>query len=301
MKILIASHDAGGAEVLSAWVQANPEHQYEFIVKGPALKIFKLKLEKMDCMSEKPEDSLEGAIDCSRFDLVLTSTSWASDLEKKVIQKAREFSVRVAAYLDHWTNYLERFYLNNLLVLPDEIWVGDLFAEQLAQQVFSGYPVILKFVENQYVKKLQLDAQIFKRQKNTFSQKALLYLCEPIGAHLGTGALSFDEFTLLNQFLSLQSESPEPVVIRVRLHPSEPRDKYKNIIQLFENRLSIYLSSEALLDDCLWADEVVGASSMAMMVAHLIGKKVYTLPLVMGSIYYTLPCEFPEYDIVERI
>ena len=29
------------------------------------------------------------------------------------------------AFLDHWTNYRERFLLDGSPVLPDELWVGD--------------------------------------------------------------------------------------------------------------------------------------------------------------------------------
>ena len=78
----------------------------------------------------------------------MTSTSWGSDLEREVIKIALDKKIRVAAYLDHWVNYLERFLQNGTFILPDEIWTGDEVALNLARIIFGNTPV--RLVKNEY-------------------------------------------------------------------------------------------------------------------------------------------------------
>ena len=39
----VASHDVGGAEILSDWIKNQKDKKYFFSIKGPAVKIFKKK------------------------------------------------------------------------------------------------------------------------------------------------------------------------------------------------------------------------------------------------------------------
>ena len=45
---------------------------------------------------------------------------------------------KLFAFLDHWVNYQGRFVYKKRMVLPDEIWVVDKYAENLAQRQFKG-------------------------------------------------------------------------------------------------------------------------------------------------------------------
>ena len=81
-------------------------------------------------------------------EFVLTGTGWASNLEREAIRMARSHRVQVAAYLDHWVNYAERFTVDGVLELPDEIWVGDEEALDLAHRTFPTTEVRLE--PNQY-------------------------------------------------------------------------------------------------------------------------------------------------------
>ena len=114
MKILIVAHDAGGAEIISAWVKANSQHEYRFILQGPAVITFSRKI------SEIKNESIENLLLIfPEIDFVLTGTSWGSDLERQVIQIARKQNVFVTSYLDHWVNYAERFRYQGMLCLPN--------------------------------------------------------------------------------------------------------------------------------------------------------------------------------------
>src|SRR5262245_30427596 len=120
MKVLIVSHDAGGAEILSSWCRREVGHEYDFLIEGPAKNIFLRKCSVQPNISPRPP-----------YDLVLTGTSWASDLEKRYILWAKKQAIRVASFLDHWTQYEERFSIGSIDTFPDEIWVGDAHAFRL--------------------------------------------------------------------------------------------------------------------------------------------------------------------------
>ena len=118
MNILIVSHDAGGAQVLSSYVKQFPNHNYQFILSGPAQHIFK---EKIKNLTQSPQHKLKDLL-CAQ-DQVLTSTSWSSNLEKHALQLAKRYGIFSISILDHWVNYASRFKLSGLTVLPNQIWV----------------------------------------------------------------------------------------------------------------------------------------------------------------------------------
>lgn len=92
-------------------------------------------------MPALPVESLEDAV--ANSDWVLCGTSWQSDVEREAIGLARSSGKRVVAFLDHWSNYRERFTYRNELRLPDEVWVGDEHWLRLARAAFPSLPVVL--------------------------------------------------------------------------------------------------------------------------------------------------------------
>lgn len=138
-KVAVVSNDAGGAEILSSWYKLH-NLSYPLSVTGPAESIFKRKLGKI---KRQHFDLL-----IENSDWVLTGTSWESDLEYRAIKYAKNKGKYVVSFLDHWVNYRERFSWHGPEVLPDEIWVGDEDAKNLAENIFKGLKV--RFIENPY-------------------------------------------------------------------------------------------------------------------------------------------------------
>ena len=147
--IAIISHDAGGAEIISSYVLLNGlKNDCLFSLAGPAVNIFEAKLGSIRNIEYQP------AIE--QCDWMLSGTSWQSQLEWKAIEYSRLQNKKSVVFLDHWVNYKERFNYNNLENLPDELWVGDHYAEKIVQQHFKNIPVLL--VENPYV--IQIHSQL---------------------------------------------------------------------------------------------------------------------------------------------
>lgn len=264
--ILIASHDAGGAELLADWVSAQQSgsNQFLYCIDGPALKIFEQK--KIDL---KKVSLLE--IKNFQIDQVITSTSWASDLEKTVLKFAKSKNIPSVSYLDHWMNYPKRFILNDESVLPDEIWVSDKWALEIAKKDFPRHPVTLK--QNGYIENIIKE---IKQLEINSSTPHLLYVTEPTSKARSVKEIGYDEYQAIEKYLNfLRQKSPIGYVLRVRTHPAEPKDKYQQILEKFKD-LNIELShNQPLAADLAWSTQVIGCESMVMAIAVFAGKPVY--------------------------
>src|SRR5437588_7868764 len=135
----VVSHDSGGAEILSSYLLQRAVPKL-LVLEGPAVAIFERKLGAVTPVT------LEEAVQRSAW--VLSGTSWQSDLEWRAIVRARELGKPAVAFLDHWINYKERFVRAGRQCLPDEIWVGDEYAAEIARREFGDQPI--RVVENPY-------------------------------------------------------------------------------------------------------------------------------------------------------
>ncbi len=271
--ICIVSHDAGGAEILSSWGLRSRE-PYCLVLDGPAVGIFKRKLGHCDLLS------LNKAVEQS--DWLLCGTSWASGLERNAIKTARLAGKKTVAFLDHWVNYHERFQGDGVCCYPDEIWVGDQYAYDLAENIFSDVPILLQ--SNPYVEDLQ---KRFKDEQLTSNARALdgstvLYLCEPIKEHAflqhgNERYWGYTEDDAISYFFDhiklLGIEAPK---VRIRLHPSEQAGKYDWVLRNSENYVTKSEEPD-LAKDILRSDVVVGCTSMAMYIALLAEKRVVSV------------------------
>ena len=132
VSLLVACHDAGGAEIVSSWLRRRPDADaVPCLLEGPARAIFARKLgPALRTVDALP--SLDG------LGLVLCGSSADAPLERGVVRAARAAGVRSAVWLDHWVNYPQRFVLDGAAVLPDEVWVADEHAERLAAETLPG-------------------------------------------------------------------------------------------------------------------------------------------------------------------
>lgn len=275
MKCLIVSYCAGGAEIVSSWVQHNPQYQYQFILGGPARSIFERKLPSL---KTEPIDKLSKIITSSDF--VLTSTG-TTDFEKKAIQLCKINNIKVISFLDYWSRYRERFKLQNEFVYPDEIWVGDSYALQLAK---DELPInSIKLIENPYILDLLKEKNKFKIKNRNQSEMHILYLCQPFNEDFnsknGETVQQTDTAAMEYFFQCLKTNPnirPGMLNIRIRLHPTEKIGKYDSIANLYKNDFAINSNPDhSLVEDCVWSDWVVGVHTMGLVVALTLGSKAF--------------------------
>lgn len=291
--ILVASHDAGGAEVVSSWLrQRGLARRCHCVVDGPAVGIFGRK--HPDLTYASCAEALERM---TGYGFVLTGTSGQADLERVVIRAARAAGVRCAAFLDHWTAYVARFTLGESVVLPDEIWAGDEQAVRLAREAFPAATV--RHVPNPYMSEIVRRVEELTVPRTNRAGARVLYLTQPtsVFAKARTGDLhgyGYDEFEALEQTLALLGRGGHGAIerLRLRLHPAEEPGKYDRVTKDHRHSLPVEESGQrSLEEDCAWADWVAGCETMAMVVALHAGRRVLcTIP--PGGRQLTLP--FPD-------
>jgi hypothetical protein len=169
--------------------------------------------------------------------------------------------------------------LNGTLELPDEIWVGDQYAEALARTSFPN--TIIRLVPNQYFvdTTISISEAESKISPHSSGKTRVLYVCEPrTMKYDNPNYWGYTEYEALDGYLnSLTIQSAQIDEVRVRLHPSESPGKYDAVISKYENRFIISESVvNPLYDDCAWADWVVGCDSMAMVIGLMAKKKVFS-------------------------
>jgi hypothetical protein len=211
---------------------------------------------------------------------VLAGSGWSSSLERDAVAEARVRGIHVAVFLDHWVNYEERFRGLPGDRLPDELWVGDVHAEAAARACFPRATV--RQVGNPHFDDVRAELRpLLARRGSEPRVTRALYVTEPITEHVQKGTLSgaYTEFDALEYALRKfegQQARGESLRIRVRLHPAEPPTKYDRILERYPH-LSLEISSgNSLVQDCAWADIVVGCESMAMVIGLLAERQVRT-------------------------
>jgi hypothetical protein len=254
----VVAHDAGATNLIIAWLKAWGWPVRVF-VDGPARKLWNQAFpSQATCQSIA--EALEGASS------VVTGTGWSSSLEHEARQQARADGLRVAAVLDHWVNYPPRFERNGNVIFPDELWVADDWAAQIARQVLP--PIPIRVYDNLY-----LQAQV-AQVSSPPEDGTLLYVLEPVRSNWGRSEQG--EFQALDYTLQqLQALSCMHIRrILLRPHPADPEDKYCRYLDA-DPRIEMdrsYDMSQAISQ----ADIVVGVESFALTLALAAGRSVFS-------------------------
>ena len=272
---LLVAHDAGGAELIAAWARKHSLQDYACLAEGPARRIFA-------SMPARLLGRAEALGRLAEFRTVLTGSSWGSDLEKVFIELGTALGIRTITYLDHWTDYRERFVSAGRLLLPSEIWVADEHAEMIARATFPGQPVLkagncyLDEIATQ-VKALSLPAQA------RAGKKRALFMSEPLSAAAerkfgDRNYFGYTEFDALAGFLAhaRQHWAQELETVRIRRHPSEVAGKFSAFLSEAPPFPVVECGEAPLVEDCAWADWIAGCQSMALVVGLLAGKQVFS-------------------------
>jgi hypothetical protein len=282
--VCIASHDAGGAEILACYVAQNAL-RCRLVLEGPAVKVFERHLGAV--RAEPLADAIAASAWC------LFGTSWQSDLEWRAIAQARRAGKRVVSFLDHWINYRERFVRDGVEHLPDELWVGDEDAEALAKKHFPRLPV--RLVPNPYFAYVERElARYGSRRREAGSAARVLFVAENISAHarLRFGDerhWGYTEFDAIEHFFRRIRDLGAVERVVLRPHPSDPAHKYAHAVSEHAP-LAQMGGGRPLLEEIAEADVVTGCESVALVAALRAGKRVICSIPPGGEVQYIHRC-----------
>lgn len=278
-RILVVANDAGGAEVLAAYMLAHRK-RFDFIcyANGPAKGVMKRNAIVFRTAPKKRELIASILKRYSNAKLVLTGTGWMTDIEVNFLAEARRLCFPTAALIDHWVNYRERFgfpqkdWQKNL---PDQIWVSDSTAFEMAKKLFPQ-KIKIKQIPNFYLLAIAREYRTLKRKMS--DGKSLLFLSEPLGGVAGTPPIKpahrFSEFQALRDVLSVVVTFKKPIPVMIRFHPSEKQNKYDNLIERYSDKIKITKSANReIINDIAQAKLVIGMTSMSLIVSLACDKK----------------------------
>ncbi|MGE4232548.1 MAG: hypothetical protein AB7F43_04385 [Bacteriovoracia bacterium] len=203
---------------------------------------------------------------------VYCGTSHTGLIEHAFFQECQKRKIPVYALVDHWNNFKERFVRNNILILPDIIFVNDSLAKQLA--IESGLPSEkIKILMNPYFENVRQfkpseSRNIFlKKYGISTANKLIIFLSDCLSETSSNPKeeFGFTEIEAMQiakkQFCDSNSE------FVVKLHPKENEAKFEGFnVKTIKNI--------PLHDLIFFADQVLGMFSAAVFEASLLNKNV---------------------------
>jgi hypothetical protein len=272
--VSIVANDAGGANQIISFIknkiQENESSNIRPYMTGPAKVLWAKEFPNI-----KIYDSLKECL--LGVSILISGTGWQTDIEKEAIKTSKEKKIYSIAFLDHWVNYKDRFTFNNSLEMPDEIWVADRHALNIARKTFLNFKKI-KQIENYYVKDL------VKKINKKNEKNQILYILEPIRSDWNNGDLE-GEFQALDYFLDnfKKINIPNSIKIILKPHPSEDSGKYDQWVKSnkgFNIDIS-YLPLEDLISESKY---IIGCNSFALYISMIAKKIVFcSLPPWAGN------------------
>lgn len=282
-KILVAAHDAGGAEILAAMIASERNNfQWHLVcpMECPAYDTFGRR--GLLDLYRSPETAEQDLID-RNYDYLFVGTG-KSGFEFPFIKQAGVSEIPSMAFLEHWVNYRERFAYPEPgweQHLPEFTAVSDQLAYSIAQSL--GCFKLLK-VRNYYIEELRGK---YPEEKNENSMGKILFLSEAIEEHCQNQyhdprRLGFTQTDLIEGLLDrhrVLAQRFGAERITIRLHPYEPTGKYDYLREKYDD-IDLILENprDRDLNDSLASSEIVfGIDGMALLIAHLLGKKAFSI------------------------
>lgn len=302
VRFAVVSHDAGSSELLCAFIlQHRTLASWNIFAKVPS---------PMATICDRynlpftPIGDADEQLEALSPDILLFGTGWQERCERPYVRYCKAHAIPTVAFLDHWTNYRERF------GYPDEGWkenlgeftaVSDEKAYELATSLKLPHPVKLP---NYYLEGLIEEA----RKRSVTATNDLLFLSEPTDAVAERSYgdplyWGFTQYTALKDILDHFGQFECEKLI-IRLHPSETSSNYETFLKEYSHiPVQIHEAHTVdLTDELLNAKAVIGFDTMALYTAALFEKPVISyLPSNIRKFLLPLPKERQLNDLDELL
>lgn len=303
VSILAVAHDAGGAQIVAYYLAKHADKStLASAVIGPAKDVFVL-LGLESTIITSSEKNIGELIAEINPDVLLTGTSWTTDYELRAIKKAKELGIPSVTYLEHWVHYKERFGFpreNWKENLPEELWVGDKKAEEMANSMDFGKRVV--YIENEYFNSVKVEYNNYCDSAKS-EEETILFISEPMSESINSMGDSMDwkftEYNVLENVLKRLIEKNYKGRVVIRMHPAEDKEKYKEVIERSGKGLKIEVSNNKnFYADIYPAKLVIGMESMGLVIPYLCGKRTISYLPNEGQ---ECPLPFEKIEKVKKI
>ena len=259
-EVVVVVHDAGGAEVIGAYICKNQKRgSFVSYGSGPAKKVFArldLPLQYVGESAQELAKVMKRHGDAS-FALI-AAPGWMSATEANAILEAKKAQIKTLVYMDSWVDEKKRFGYPKKdwkKSLPDEFWAGDTYEDARLKKTFPHIPV--SFVANQYFKN---EIERFRGlKKQSGKPTKILFMSDVVPG----------SYVLLEHLIRKLNESGKSELL-IRFHPADDRKRYDVLIALAKKNVHIQKSRERdIVHDLVQARIVVGPETMALAISAL--------------------------------
>ena len=292
MKILFVCHDAGAANVISAFITniVNTNIIPVVVVSGPAEEIFRKKHININYVLKSNSDYRDCLYvwDNISPECLITGTSHSAMPERHFIGIAEEKNIYSLSYIDWWANYSLRFSTPETLdlkYLPNRVIVSDIHAfngckaEKIpeCQILIAGNPHwenIIKSYSSDHISEVKTEI----RNKLAITEDEILVVAvSGILRNLNLN-LGFDEndFWRVLKPIPLINHNNKKIRWHIIKHPSEPLSDLEKLISGLESKIYFDSSFDAW-NLIIGSDYVVGMISTLLFEALIIGKPVMSI------------------------
>ena len=212
-------------------------------------------------------------------DYVFTGTSYTSDLELKFLKKANELNIKTYSYIDHYTNFRERFCLFNKYIYPKNIILIDEFAKEIAIKDKLSHQSNLIVGSNFYkdflIKwKPKSNRKTFIRNLNIKSnQKIIVFAPDPLSNMNGKEKYLFDENDVWIELVNVLKEIKLiDFILVIKLHPNQNKELLHNTISKNTINNIIYYDQKNSIDLLYHMDIIIGMFSNILVEASVFNK-----------------------------
>jgi hypothetical protein len=212
-----------------------------------------------------------------------TSHPASSDyFELNCLKEAKQKNIYTISFIDHWINFKLRFTdAQGKTIYPDEIWVVDEKAKQLA--IEEGLPAaLIKVSGNPYHYYLEHQWKSSWKGKSYFNSLNIkpnafhiVFAPDPLSLRNIKEKVGFSEAEALHDILNVISDlNDENICLVVKCHPLQPEEILaKEINKTGWPNVSLLKNADSL-ELINAADLVVGFYSNFLLDAKALGKKV---------------------------
>jgi hypothetical protein len=320
--ILFFSCEPGGAEVLIPVIKlVSQVTSYHIIVLSYGLGAERFRQKEVEYIEISRVVKNDSAIiNAYRPNLIITSATSLPDRdmsEKYRWHNSRLAGIPTIAFLDQWQNYVLRFsgaaaderlaYIPNYINCINAIGKSDMIHEGFCTHglVQFGHPYLTS------LKILATQVDVFEIRKALGIEPAhrlILFASEAIQEHFGY-TRGYDQYDALRMFMDLMSQSTKDVRPLIKLHPKDELEGYVQVLRDYPELHALIITNEVRPVECIQiADEVYGMTSIILIEAYVLGKKVVSLqprlkvedPMVLSRLGYIQKITDPNLSVIDE-
>jgi len=273
-KGLFIFSDPGGAKPILAFIKLNNLKNY----KALSDRNYEFYDEFQINVEIYPKYLVNEIIDTYKPDYIFTGTSYTSSIELMFLYEAKKQKIKTYSFVDHYTRYTERFFLDGENIFPDKVFLTDDKAKRLAESAgISKYSEVIvsgnfyhEFLKNWKPKKSKND--FF----SNFNKKIILFAPDPLSNINGKKIFLFDETDVwkdLSEAINKYSFQKK-LFLLIKFHPNQNESYLKKIMNqnpVENSAIDISTDTKSLI---FHSDIVIGMFSSLLVEASLFGKKI---------------------------